>query len=69
MRNPGRVTAALRTAMQVFPDQRVAQLIYNAVRKHKPGGSVIDINGPMIDIFNIEDDALAECLERYYQGA
>lgn len=69
-RNQGRVFAALKAMMATFPNQRVAQGLYNALQDarppglHWPTGSNVE-NANYLDFFNVEDNDLAECLERY----
>lgn len=54
-RNPERVIAAIRKAIKINPGERVTQLIQNAV---------FDATKNQ-DIFYVEDDALADAIERY----
>lgn len=51
-RNPARVLSAIQAAITKHPDLRVGQLLCIAMRD----------NGRDLDLFNVEDDALAQLL-------
>lgn len=55
-RSPGRIVTAIYEAHKRWPDQRVAQLIYNALDTAGIGSE---------DIFYVENDVLAQALFDY----
>lgn len=53
VRNPQKVLEAIHSASKRYPDLRIGQLLCVAMRN----------NGHNFDLFNVEDEALAELLD------
>lgn len=63
IRNPQRVINALWACIARYPDERVAQIMMNAAIFYRPAGTHVEEGNP--DIFYVEDNAMAEALEKY----